>query len=219
MKKLIIVATACLLAVAAVHAQTPSGTATKESTTQVHHKHGKKHGRHHFKGHRGGALAHLKLTDDQRKQARTISENYQKQATALKAQDNLTMGEYKKQMAALQAGRKQQMEQLLTAEQKQQLAQQKVKGAERRKAQSEARMAKMKSKLNLTNDQVAKLQQQRNDLKTQLKAIHENQSLDQTAKREQARALVQKQKDNFKSVLTQEQLDKLHNQHKNGDVK
>jgi Spy/CpxP family protein refolding chaperone len=207
-----------MLAVAAVHAQTPAGV-TKESTTQVRAKHDRKPGHRHHKRHHDRALAHLKLTDEQRKQARSISENYQKQATALKAQDNITMGDYKKQLASLQAGRKQQMDQLLTAEQKQQLAQQRVKGAEHRKAQGEARMAKMKSKLNLTDDQVAKLQQQRNDLKTQLKAIHENQSLDQTAKREQSRALVQKQKDNFKSVLTQEQLDKLHDQHKKGDVK
>lgn len=218
MKKLIIVATACLLAVAAVHAQTPSGT-NKEGTTLLHQKHGKKHGRHHFKGHHGGALAHLKLTDEQRKQARSIAENYQKQSTALKAQDNLTLGEYKKQLSALHATRKQQMDQLLTAEQKQQLAQQKTKRMEHRKAQGEARLAKMKSNLNLTDDQVAKLQQQRSDLKTQMKAIHENQSLDQSAKRQQVRALVQKQKDNFKSVLTQEQLDKLHTQHQKRDVK
>lgn len=218
MKKLIIVATACLLAVAAVHAQTPSET-TKEATAKVQHKHGKKHGRHHFKGHHGAALAHLNLTEDQRKQARSIADNYQKQATALKAQDNLTLGEYKKQLSALHASRKQQMDQLLTAEQKQQLAQQKSKRMEHRKAQGEARMAKMKSNLNLTDDQVAKLQQQRSDLKAQMKAIHENQSLDPSTKKQQVRALVQKQKDNFKSVLTQEQLDKLHTQHQKRDVK
>lgn len=221
MKKIFFIAVSCLLAVAAVNAQTPAGAA-KDSSVALHHKHGfKKHGRGHFKGaHRGGELAHVKLTAEQRKQAQAIAADYRKQATALKGQDELKMGEYKKQMAALQASRKQQFDQLLTAEQKQQLAQQKTKRLQHDKARGEARMAGMKTRLNLSDEQVAKLKQQRSDLHTQLKAIHDNTALDETAKRQQSRALLQQQKDNFKSVLTPEQLDKLHsNQHKKGDVK
>lgn len=224
MKKLIIVAAACLLAVAATQAQTPGGVAKDSTATAFHQKHGfKKHGHGHFQGkgaHRGGEMAGVKLTDEQRKQAHAIAESYHKQATALKAQDNITMGEYKKQMAALQANRKQQMSQLLTSEQKQQITQHQTQRLQQGKAHAEARMAKMKSHLNLSDEQVAKLKQQRSDLQAQVKAIHENQSLDEAAKKQQVHALMQQQKDNFKSVLTQEQLDKLHtNPHKKGDVK
>ncbi|BAV08982.1 hypothetical protein SAMN05421788_101431 [Filimonas lacunae] len=224
MKKLILFVAAGLLATAAVQAQTPQGAQqdkTTDNATAFHPKrhHGKhKHG--HFKGAHRGAMAHVQLTEQQRQQAHTIAQDYHKQATALKAQDNITVGEYKKQMAALQANRKQQMQQLLTNEQKQQIAQQKAQRAQQAQARGEARISKMKEKLKLTDDQVNKIKEQQASVHSQVKAIRENQSLDETAKRQQVRTIMQQQKDNFKSVLTKEQLDQLHNNlHKNRDVK
>lgn len=223
MKKLFLFAFAGMFAAAAATAQTPGKAATTGSdstATAHHHKYGM-HGRGHFhKPHTGDkAMAGVQFTDEQRKQARTISADYRKQITALKAQDNITMGDYKKQMAALQADHKQKMQQLLTAEQKQQLANNRKQWAEKSKQMQTARLDKMKTRLNLQDDQVAKLKAQQDQLHQQMKAIHENKSMDETAKRAQVRTLMQQQKESLKSILTQEQLDKLHSNNRHNPSK
>lgn len=226
MKKLILLLAAGIIATAAADAQTPDAAGNNKTTAQQHphrgggkHKHGHRHGR---RGHKPGgrSVAHIRMTDMQRQQARTINEDYRKQVVALRAQDNITMGDYKKQLSSLQAAHKEKLQQLLTADQKQELAQQKTQRQEWAQQRSAAQLDRMKTRLNLSDDQVAKLKQQQTDLHTKIAAIRENQSLDESAKRQQVQALMQQRKDNLKSVLTKEQLDNLHNNLRgNRDVK
>src|SRR4051794_18454533 len=115
MKKIIIAALSTLLITGAAMAQ----------TEKVQHQ--QKHGQHnkHSKGKMGH---HLNLSDEQKKQAKTIGESYHQQVEALKKNDNLSMGEYKKQMASLQKDRKAKMQALLTTEQKAKIAEGRKKG-------------------------------------------------------------------------------------------
>ena len=72
----------------------------------------------------------------------------------------------------------------------------------------------MKERLGLTDEQQAKLQSTREAMQEKVKAIKENKSLDEAAKREKIRALMQERKENLKSILTEEQLKKMKEGHK-----
>lgn len=74
---------------------------------------------------------------------------------------------------------------------------------------SQKRLEKMQTNLNLSDDQVSKIKGLSEDLKSQMKTIHENNALSTEDKRAQATALFRQHKEDFKSVLTQEQLGKL----------
>jgi len=222
MKKLILLALSGVFATAIVTAQTPGTSATQQNdstATAHHHKHGKHGGGHFRKPHGDKGLAGVTLSDEQRKQVHAISADYHKQLADLKKQDNITMGDYKKQVAALQADHKQKMQQLLTAEQKQQIENNKKQWAAKGKQMQADRLNKMKTRLNLQDDQVAKLKAQQDQLHQQMKAIHENKSLDATAKRDQMRTLMQQQRESLKSILTPEQQEKLHSNNRHNPSK
>ena len=67
----------------------------------------------------------------------------------------------------------------------------------------------MKAKLNLSDDQVAKLQSSRQATRDQFKAIKDNSQLSRSQKKEQLMALREQTKNNFKSILTPEQISKM----------
>lgn len=67
----------------------------------------------------------------------------------------------------------------------------------------------MKAELNLSNGQATKINALSANLKSQIKAIQENDALSIEEKREQAMALKRQHKQDFKNVLTEDQLSKL----------
>jgi hypothetical protein len=79
---------------------------------------------------------------------------------------------------------------------------------------AKARMEKMKLMLDLNNDQVNKLTQQRKEMLEKMKAIHENQSMDMMKKRDEMRALMERRKETFKSILTEEQMKQMQEMRK-----
>lgn len=168
-----------------------------------------KHGGAHMNQHKGKMAEHLNLSEEQKKQARSISENYRKQVTELKKNDNITMGEYKNQMSSLQKDRKRKMEALLTSEQKAKIAEGKKKMQENAQVHAAARLERMKLNLGLKDEQVAKIKKQQETFRSKAKAIHENESLSQEQKKEQMKSLAKEHKENFKSLLTKEQLEKM----------
>ena len=66
----------------------------------------------------------------------------------------------------------------------------------------------MKTDLNLTDDQVAKIKDQRKSLMEQAKAIRENSSLTEEQKKEQLMNLMKSSKESMNNILTAEQLKK-----------
>jgi Spy/CpxP family protein refolding chaperone len=202
MKKIIIAALSTIFIVGTVAAQ------------EKKIEHGKKqHGQH--KEHGKAKMAHhVNLSEEQKKQAKSIGESYHKQVQALKKNDKLTMGEYKQQMAALQKDRKAKFEGLLTAEQKTKVAEGKKKRDEHAQVRGAARLEKMKINLGLKDDQVAKIKKQQDGFRSKAKAIRENGSLSDEQKKEQMKSLAKEQKESFKLILTKEQQEKLDNRKK-----
>lgn len=192
-----------------------TGIATAQAPKEKHHqKHGEqKHGKH-LKDHKGKMAHHLNLNEDQKKQAKSISESYRKQVTSLKKNDNITMGEYKKQMASLQKDRKTKMEGLLTTEQKSKIAEGKKKMQEHAQIRGAAKLEKMKINLGLKDEQIAKLRKQQEGFRSKAQGIRNNENLSQEQKKEQMKALALEHKESFKSVLTKEQQGKFESKKK-----
>jgi hypothetical protein len=57
-----------------------------------------------------------------------------------------------------------------------------------------------------------KMKKHRTELRDKMKAIQENKSMDMMKKREEMKALLQKRKENMKSILTEDQLKKMKEQ-------
>ncbi|HXB92688.1 MAG TPA: hypothetical protein VNU72_10375, partial [Puia sp.] len=164
------------------------------------------HGRDRFRdahARRDGWAIHY--TPQQRQQVMAINKDYRQKAADLFKQDNITLKQYKAGLVALQKDKKDKLSALLTQEQKDQQAAQRKRMSENRQVREVANMERLKLRLNLTDDQVAKLKSGQENLRSQAKAIHENDNLLPQEKMQQMKALMAKRNDTYKSVLTPDQ--------------
>jgi Spy/CpxP family protein refolding chaperone len=171
-------------------------------------------GKHHMmkRHHRGEAFKNLNLTEDQKAQFKALNEANRKQLAELKKNDNITVKEWKSKKEALRKDHREKMQSLLTTEQKTQLEKSKLERKAKMEERSKARMDKMKTNLGLSDEQSAKLKSERAVVQEKMKAIREDKSLDDQAKKEHVKELMKKQKENMRSILTEEQLKKLDEQ-------
>ncbi|MET0394785.1 MAG: hypothetical protein ABW019_16690 [Chitinophagaceae bacterium] len=176
-------------------------------TLQAQDAPGKKH--HSGRKHHAAAYQQLNLTDAQKTQMKTITEDFRKQVQELKKNENITVKDQKDRMQALRNDHKTKVQNLLTSDQKAQLAKMKQDRGTARKGDAKARMEKMKTELGLTDSQVAQLEKSRTEMMTKLKAVRENKSLTDDQKKAQAKDLMKQQKESLKNVLTEEQLKKI----------
>jgi Spy/CpxP family protein refolding chaperone len=72
----------------------------------------------------------------------------------------------------------------------------------------------MKTQLNLTDDQVTKLKASHDGFEVKAKEIRSNSSLSSDQKKEQFKELAKQQREETKSILTKEQLQKMQDLHK-----
>jgi Spy/CpxP family protein refolding chaperone len=225
----------------AVSAQsTNSGAGGSQDTTRrSFHRHGDHHdwaggqdrkfrgGDHHdwaggdrSFGERGerGRRDHIRYTPEQRKQVMAINSEYRQKSEELFNKDNTTLKEYKAGLIALQKEKKSRLEALLTPQQKDQVAARRKRMSENAQVMGAVRMERLRIRLNLSDDQVARIRSGEANLHAQVKAIHENDNLLPQQKREQMKDLVAKRKDVIKSVLTPEQQSKLEemSRHRSG---
>jgi Spy/CpxP family protein refolding chaperone len=193
MKKIFIAATALLLSTAVLHAQ------TKEVTKATHHKgaHGKKQ------------MANLNLNDEQKTKVKELNESYHKQFADLKKNTGMSVGDYRTKSLALRKEQHEKMQAILTPEQKTQVAAQRKQMGERMKAGQAKHFDKMKTQLGLSEEQSKKLKENQAGLQTKIKTIRENNTLTEAQKKEQVKAVFKQQKEQFRSVLTPEQLQKM----------
>ena len=159
--------------------------------------------------------AKINLTKEQRVQLKNINDDYEKQLLQLQSSDVITLGEYKSKLADLKKDHKAKLQSIYTDEQKQKIAEAKKNVEVNRKVAETARLERLKLTLNLTDDQVAKIKQQQQDLQKQLKDVRENDKLLQEQKREQLKEILQQHKDDLKLILTDEQQKKLAQQKNN----
>jgi Spy/CpxP family protein refolding chaperone len=159
--------------------------------------------------HRFDMMAKLNLTDAQKGELKTINEDYKKQLTDLKKNEDITVKEWKSKMSGLRKDHHSKVQHVLTADQK---ASMKKLMAERKaemKKHRGQRLEKMKKDLNLTDAQVASLKKNHESAMQQFKAIREDKSLTDEQKKEKLKAFKQQQHESLKSVLTPEQLQKM----------
>lgn len=203
MKRILTLSVAALLFAGSAMAQDVQKDAKKDKAG----KEWKKDGRHGK--HKGGFGKELNLTDAQKQQIKALNEEYRGKMKALRSNDDAKLGDVKKQSQALKEEQRAKMQNILTAEQKAKLAEQKEQRKTEAKAKGAKRFEQMQKDLNLTADQSAKLKTQNEQFRTQAEAIKNNASLSQDQKKEQFKALMQQRKESMKSILTAEQLQKM----------
>ncbi len=183
---------------------------------------GGRHGRGGFPGwarNRNGRNGGIHYTPEQRKQVMAINKDYRQKSEDLFKQDNSTLKQYKAGLLALQKEKKDKLAALLTPQQKDQMAARKKRMDENRQVMEVARLERLKLHLNLNDDQIARIKAGQENLRSQFKAIHENDNLLPQQKMEQMKALMAKRNDTYRSVLTPEQytqFEKMSHRHPGG---
>ncbi len=153
----------------------------------------------------------LHFTPDQIKQMRTINMDFSRKSSALYSKDDLTLGEYKAQLQALQKDRRTKLQGLLSQEQKNKIAEFKKTRQENVQVKAAAHLERMKIHLQLSDSQVAAIKSQQQNLHAQVQTIRENDLLSRDQKSQQIQTLFFKHKDAIKSVLTPEQITAFEN--------
>jgi len=162
----------------------------------------------------GDRRSHIHFSAEQRKQMQAINMDFHKKSTDLYKNDNLTLGQYKSQLLALQKEKKTKLQGLLTQDQKDQMAMSKKRREEDMQVRSAARLERMKIRLKLTDEQTARIKSQEQNMRAQVRSIRENENLMTYQKMEQIKSLAAKRRDEMKTVLTPEQVTQLENMHK-----
>jgi hypothetical protein len=157
----------------------------------------------------------LNFSEEQKKQAKLNKETYKKQLQELNKNENITVKEFRDKKLALHKAQQAKMQSLLTPEQKEKMAQMKPSHKAKAEQHYAARMDKMKAKLSLTDNQVAKMKAQRETMMAKLKAIKEDDKMDRVAKKEKLVALKMQMKEDRKKIFTPEQLQKMEEMKKN----
>lgn len=193
MKKIIVTVFALAVATLATQAQDKPDV-----------KHDRSKGRQHKE-----YFQQLNLSEEQKAKFKSLNEDFRKQMQDLKSQENLTVKDQKEKMKALRNDHKTKVQGVLTNEQKDQMKKMREEHKAKRQANASDRMEKMKTRLNLSDDQVAKMKTQRTEMSSKFKALRENKSLSDEQRKEQMKELRKQQKEGMKSILTEEQMKKL----------
>lgn len=174
-------------------------------------------GKRDFKRHH--AMLELNLSEDQKAKMKQVNEEFRKSMMELKQNENITVKDQKNQMMALRKRHKEQVQGILTADQKAKIETMKAERKVSIEKNENARMDRLKSRLNLTDDQVAKLNTRNKELSARMKSIRENNALSDEQEREQMKTLMYERKESMKSILTKEQLEQLKAEKKDGHKK
>ena len=212
----VLLATLCLLAGSAFSQSDSTNTHKMHEAWLQHREDRQAEGGRQWR-HQGRSRQHnrIKYTQEQRQQAMAINKNYQQQSADLFKQDKITLKEYKSRLLILQKDRKQKLADLLTPQQKDQMAAAKKRRMENNQVHQVARMERLRLHLGLTDDQVAKLKSGQEDLRNQFQSVRMDDNLLPQQKMEQLKTLMAKRNDNFKAVLTPDQyakFEQMHNQ-------
>jgi len=167
------------------------------------------------KQHHGMEFQKLNLTEDQKAQFKTQNESFRKQMEELKKNDNITVKEWREKAESLRKTHKSGLQNILTADQKAQVEKMKAEAKQKHTDMARKKGENMKTRLGLSDDQAAKMEFNRKEMGEKMKVLRENSSLTELQKREQMKELMKKQRESMKSILTEEQLNKLkEGQHK-----
>ncbi|HMH33115.1 MAG TPA: hypothetical protein VK543_08785 [Puia sp.] len=166
------------------------------------------HHRHHH--HQGMALSKtLNFSDQQKQQLKEMRQDFRKKMADLNKNENITVKEMRDRKAALIRDQKTAFQNLLTPEQKNKLDDIRKNMAQKRQDMASRRIDKMKEKLNLSEEQTARIKTLDARFRENLKKNKDNTSLDRTAKKEAFIEMFKQHKEELQGILTPEQLNKL----------
>jgi Spy/CpxP family protein refolding chaperone len=162
----------------------------------------------------GMAFHQLNLSDAQKEQFKTQNQEFKKKMEELKKNEDITVKEWKSRMESLRKDHKSKMESILTTEQKAQIEKMKNEGKARQEEKMKVKAYQMKIHYGLTDEQSARMEKSHKEMAEKMKALRENKSLSDEKKREEIKELMKKQQENTKSILTEEQLQKMKEERK-----
>lgn len=164
--------------------------------------------RHHHQHQKEMITKELNFSEAQKNQAKVINEDSRKKMQELNKKESITVKEMRDRKTAILKERKTKMDGLLTAEQKTKMPQLKAEHNAKKEAGYAKRLDRMKTNLNLTDDQVAKLKAQQTANHAKAEQIKNNESLSREQKKQQMMALKTEAKDRHNKIFTAEQLKK-----------
>ncbi len=165
------------------------------------------------KHHHQEAFSSLNLTEDQKAKLKVLNEEHRKQMEELKKTDDITVKEWRSKMEAQRNDHQAQIKSVLTTEQQAQLKKEKAGKKNMHKHGRKGRThgdrgQKMKTELGLSEKQSAQMESSHKAMIEKMKALREDKSLNDDAKKEKVKELRTKQKDELKLILTDEQFKK-----------
>lgn len=205
MKKITLSILALSLIITAIEAQ--------EKTTEPVNKDAKAY-RHHPGKHRKQHYAdfkNLNLSQEQQDKLIKINKDYRSALADLKKKEaTTTVKDHKAQIQALNKKRRSDVDNVFTKEQKDQLQQMKME--RKRKLDRAGRgTGKMKSALELSDEQSDRMKALRAYTQKKIKGVRENPALTDAQKKEQFTAIYKQQRQDIKLILTPEQVKKMGN--------
>lgn len=199
MKKIWIATTLVFLITGSLQAQTTENKVTAKQQKGMHDRKGKHH---------------LKLSESQQAQLKSIHENYQTRIAKLREDKSISAADLKTKTAELKKEQREKAQSILTTDQKSQIANNKDGKEGMRNGRRNGGAEKWQSKMNLTQEQSARLKESRTAMQSKIKAIKSDNTLTDEQKKEQVKALSKQQKESLKSILTPEQMEKMKNDRK-----
>jgi len=156
----------------------------------------------------------IKLSDEQKQKAKALNDDYRKKMDELRIKDDILVKDWRNQMTELNKKHREDMSALLNNEQKAQIEKSKVERKKMADIDANARMEKMKLRLDLNDDQMERIKKQRSETLEKMKVTRENRSQDMMKKGVEMKALIQKRKENMRSILNEEQMKKMQEMRK-----
>lgn len=214
MKKIAIGTIALLIGISGLQAQEKT---EKSASSKEFHKHGGKPG---MRSKHDMDYKKLNLTAEQQAQLKKIQEDFKGKMDELKKSEATTTAkDYKEKKTAIAKQHHDQMQNVLTKEQKDQLAGMRTERGRKFDNEHNRRvesgpgrgMDRMKTELGLSDEQSAKMKTLQEDTRAKMKSIRENQLLSEDEKKEQVKAAMKDQHEGMNKILTPEQQKKMEN--------
>ena len=153
--------------------------------------------------------ANLNLTDEQKAKLKSMNQDLRKKMEELRKQESLTVKGYREKMEAIRKEHQDKFQSVLTPDQKIEMQKYKDAANAKTKVFGEKRQARMREELNLSDEQLGKIRENRKAMAEKIKTIKEDKSLNDEKRKEEIREAMKGQKEKMKSILTEEQLQKM----------
>ncbi|HCO67929.1 MAG TPA: hypothetical protein DIT04_09290 [Dysgonomonas sp.] len=177
-------------------------------------------------GHRNGEhriMKELNLSEEQQTKLKSLNEDFKSQAKALKDDQSLSKEVKREKMKELSTSKRNQIQALLTPEQKAKISERKDKRVEKRRDNSRKgdrnfahHTRKAKIDLNLTDSQKKQMLSLKESFRKQMQDLKADNSLDKEARNAKRKELASSHREQVKSILTPEQQAKMSNHFEKG---